>query len=76
MPILYAERSEPEDKADSGWQFLCGSASEDWRGAEIWTIHEVIEREPPLARFIEPPVGTVLSRESLADDWRVSNTEA
>jgi hypothetical protein len=70
-PVLYAERSAPEDEADSGWQFLCGSSSEDWRAAQVWAIHEVLEREPSLERFIESPIGTVLSRKSSADAWEI-----
>jgi hypothetical protein len=71
MPILYAERSEPQDEADSGWQFLCGASAEAWRVAQVWAIHEVLEREPSLAPFIDLPSGTVLSRRSSADRWQV-----
>jgi hypothetical protein len=74
MPILYAERSEPEDQADSGWQFLCGISSENWRNAQVWAIHEVLEREPSITPFIELPSGTVLSRKSPADEWRINVT--
>ena len=73
MPILYAERSQPEDEADSGWQFLCGNSSENWRAAQVWAIHEVLAREPSLAQFIELPVGTVISRTSAAEDWQIKS---
>lgn len=74
-PILHAERSEPEDAADSGWQFLCGSSSEDWQAAKVWAIHEVLEREPSLTRFIDFPCGTVLSRRSPSAEWEISNVQ-
>jgi hypothetical protein len=70
-PILYAERSEPEDEADSGWQFLCGISTEDWSNAKVWAIHEVLEREPSLEPFVQLPTGTVLSRKSPTDEWQL-----
>jgi hypothetical protein len=70
-PILYAERSEPEDEADSGWQFSCGRSSDDWRAAEVWAIHEVLEHDKSLLPLVELPVGTVLSRDSSGDEWHV-----
>ncbi len=73
MAILYAERSEPEHEADSGWQFLCGGSAEDWRAARVWAIHEVLEREPSLAPFMDLPSGTVLCRKSPADAWQIKD---
>jgi hypothetical protein len=72
-PILHAERSEPEDQADSGWQFLCGASSENWQIAKVWAVHEVLEREPSLTHFIELPFGTVLSRSSQNTEWKVNH---
>jgi hypothetical protein len=70
-PILYAERSEPEDEADSGWQFLCGVSTENWRTAKVWAIREVLEQDPSLEPFIQFPIGTVLSRKSPTEEWQV-----
>jgi hypothetical protein len=70
-PILHAERSEPEDEADSGWQFLCGAASEDWQVAKVWAVHEVLERDPTLKEFITMPYGTILYRHSANAKWEV-----
>jgi len=70
-PILRAERSEPQDQADSGWQFLCGAASEDWQAAKVWAVHEVLERNPTLIEFIKLPYGTVLSRHSPNAKWEI-----
>ncbi|MCE0524006.1 MAG: DUF2185 domain-containing protein [Methylacidiphilales bacterium] len=70
-PILHAERSEPQDEADSGWQFLCGGSNEDWSAAQVWAVDEVLKREPSLSQFIDLPVGTVLSRESATDEWKI-----
>jgi len=74
-PILHAERSKPEDPADSGWQFLCGSSSEDSQAAKVWAIHEVLEHEPSLTRFIDLPSGTVLTRPSPKADWKISSVQ-
>jgi hypothetical protein len=70
-PILYAERSQPEDEADSGWQFLCGSPSENWQTAQVWAVHEVLELEPTLKPFVDFPVGTVLQRASPESAWQI-----
>jgi hypothetical protein len=75
MPVLYAERSEPEDEADSGWQVLCGVSTHDWRAAQVWAVHEVLKREPSLAQFINSPIGTVISRESAADEWKIQRSK-
>jgi hypothetical protein len=71
-PILYAERSSPEDKADSGWQFLCGASSEDWQSAKVWAVHEVLNRDPSLTALIDLPYGTILSRHSANEKWNVT----
>jgi len=70
-PILHAERSEPQDSADSGWQFLCGASSEDWQSAKVWAVHEVLERDPTLVEFIKLPCGTVISRHSPNAKWKI-----
>lgn len=73
FPILCAERSRPEDEADSGWQFLCGKDTEDSESAQIWAIGEVLSLDQSLLEYIELPVGTVLTRSSQSEGWRVSN---
>jgi hypothetical protein len=75
LPILRAERSEPGEEVDSGWQFLCGDCSEDWRRAQVWAVHEVLALEPSLTTFIEFPTGTRFVRRSQKDDWEVTNAE-
>lgn len=75
MPILYAERSSPEDEADSGWQFLCGASSENWSTAQVWALHEVLNIEPSLLPFIELPAGTIIFRDSVADSWKIKRSE-
>jgi len=74
-PILYAERTEPEDAADSGWQFLCGAEQEDWHSAQVWAVHEVLSREPSLGPFIELSYGTVVTRATEDSPWTVSKRE-
>lgn len=70
--ILYAKRSERLEASDSGWQFLCGADKQDISSAQVWAIHEVLERDSSLAKFIDYPVGTVLRRSSSDVEWEVS----
>ena len=71
-PILYARRSKALEEADSGWQFLCGAGDEDVSLAQVWAIHEVVERDASISEFLGLPAGTVLTRSSPNDDWKVS----
>jgi hypothetical protein len=68
-PILLAERSEPEEAADSGWQFLCGVEHEDWTEAKVWSVQEVIDTDPSLAALIDLPIGTRLARSAPDASW-------
>ena len=73
-PLLYEERSEPVDEADSGWQFSAepsggGEAAE----AQVWALREVLEHEPSLGQFAALPYGSVLRRASEAHDWQVQS---
>lgn len=73
-PILYAERSEPIDEIDSGWQFLCNaSENEDVGQAQVWSINEVLCYEPSLKRFMNYPPGTRLERKNIESDWKIIN---
>jgi len=67
--ILYAERSEPEAEADSGWQFLCGAETETWEEAQVWSLGEVLAKEPSLQPHLSSPVGAVLSRPTADSVW-------
>lgn len=71
-PILYAERTEAEDEADSGWQFVCGESDDDWHIAQVWALQEVVSEEPSVAAFVELPVGTVLRRRFSGSAWMIS----
>jgi len=68
-PILLAERSEPEEASDSGWQFLCGLEEEDWTTAQVWSVHEVVEIDKSLDRLVEMPIGTRLVRPAATAEW-------
>jgi hypothetical protein len=72
-PILYAVRSEPEDVADSGWQFLCGRGNEDPAFAQVWALHEVLDRDQSLRPFFGLPFGTILERSSANARWKILN---
>jgi len=69
LPILLAERSAPEDPADSGWQFLCAVEQENWNEAKVWSLQEVIDTDPSLAALIDLPIGTRLARETSTAKW-------
>lgn len=69
-PILIAERSEPVNPADSGWQFTCGRTDPPhFDNAQVWLLREVLEREPSLKECTNLPVGTRLQRESDRAPW-------
>ncbi len=71
--ILFAQRDEPEEPADSGWQFLCGAIDdEDWSKARVWALGEVLKYEPTLAPFLMLDPGTCISRKSVSDPWTLS----
>ena len=74
-PILYAERSAPEEDADSGWQFLCGAEAEKWEDAQVWSIGEILAKESSLESYLSSPVGTVLSRLTTDSAWEVIDKE-
>jgi hypothetical protein len=69
-PILYAERSDPLDEFDSGWQFLSNDEENlTAEEARIWTIGEVLEHEPTLENFVHMREGTKLSRAAKSSQW-------
>ena len=73
-PLLYGERSQPCDDADSGWQFSAHAlGGGDVAKAQVWALSEVFEYEPSLSRFATLPYGSVLTRASVADPWRVES---
>jgi hypothetical protein len=67
--ILRAERSEPIDEADSGWQFSCGVEVDDPVDACIWSMREVLEVEPSLLEYIDLPPGTLVERKTINAPW-------
>lgn len=70
-PIRVAAKALPEDDADSGWQFCCGDAEEDWSRAQVWALHEVLRLEPSLSRFVDRPADTTLTRAKADAEWTV-----
>jgi hypothetical protein len=70
MPILYAERSHSVNPEDTGWQFLCNSGRpEDADQAQVWSLGEVLAREPSVRSFLNAPAGTRVSRTSDSLPW-------
>jgi hypothetical protein len=71
LPILYAERSEPVDAADSGWQFLCGSGRpEDQTKAQIWSLAEVVAKDSSVQMILGAPAGTRIRRQDQTSPWQ------
>jgi hypothetical protein len=56
-PILHAKWDPPDGPVDSGWQFLSSEgvdhASLGIGGARLWTVEEVLNREPTLRRLLD-----------------------
>jgi hypothetical protein len=71
-PILIAERSEPDEPVDTGWQFVCNAGfEENVDSAQVWALDEVLESEPSLSQFMNLPPGTELHRLDLNSPWKV-----
>ena len=73
--ILRADRSEPEDDDDSGWQFLCGNEDENWERAQVWALGEVLSLDPSLLEHVQMPAGTVLTRLDATASWQLEESE-
>ena len=72
-PILFAERSQPDEPVDTGWQFVCNSGlDEDPESAKVWALDEVIALEPSLAAILDHPPGTQLIRKDASSPWQIS----
>jgi hypothetical protein len=70
LPILYAERTAPVSPEDSGWQFVCNSGRvEDGSQAQVWSLTDVLRREPGLQTFVASPVGTRVYRRDASTPW-------
>ena len=75
LPILFAERSEPDDAIDTGWQFVCDSgAKESLETALIWALDEVLAFEPSLRNFMHLPPGTELKRKDAKSNWTITSS--
>ncbi len=70
-PILLAERSEPGETVDTGWQFVCNSGEEEnIETAKVWALNEILALEPTLISLMDLPPGTVLQRDSANSPWK------
>jgi hypothetical protein len=67
---MLAERSEPDEPADTGWQFLCIAEShENAEDAKIWALDEILEFDPSLKGLVDQPPGTRLYRDTPGSPW-------
>jgi hypothetical protein len=70
LPILGAVRAEPQDPADSGWQFMCYSGKdESIEEAQVWSLSQVIQHEQTLRPFIASKTGTRITRLTKSSEW-------
>ena len=70
-PALYAARTEPEDVADSGWQFMCNvHTDENPEEAKVWAINEVVQLDPSIKGWLNHPVGTQVVRADENSPWQ------
>ena len=71
-PLLYAERNQPVDEMDSGWQFSSlETGGGDPAEAQVWTLEEVLQIEPALRSFVGMQPGTVVARSSTSVHWEI-----
>ena len=68
-PIRIAFRIEPVDDVDSGWQFFCGSTTDEDPGkAAVWSLNDVSDQAPGLRGLLDLPPGSELFLDG--DEWR------
>jgi hypothetical protein len=73
-PILLAERSDPLDNVDSGWSFVCNAGlNENQDEYQVWSINNVLGKDPSLRQYLELEVGTVLVRRDGLAAWVVNS---
>jgi hypothetical protein len=76
-PILAACRDEPEDPADTGWQFHCNmfDHSNDPNG-QVWSAGEVANHDSSVLSVIDNPVGAKFTRNTALEPWCSTPQEA
>ena len=68
--ILHAQRSSPQGRGDSGWQFYCKCGMpEDPAAFKTLPLKEIIKLEPTLRNWLETPIGTALWRPTGKARW-------
>ena len=73
-PLMFAARTEPVDSVDSGWQFHCGVEDHhDAQSGRVWSVKDVLRRDPTLESWIEAPVGTRIQRSGAGEAWERSS---
>lgn len=76
--IGYMCREEAVDENDSGWSFLAGNEEdeyvEDYRNIQLMSIHEVMQYDSVIWKYITSPVGTKLIRIS-SDEFEMDKND-
>ncbi len=71
-PIRVAVRGEAEGAEDVEWQFLCGATGHPAEDGRVWSLAEVVRRDPSAAAVVERPRGTRLERAGPGASWRTA----
>lgn len=74
--IGYMSRDEAVREHDSGWSFMAGNEAdeyiEDYRNIQLMSVHEVMQYDKAIWKYITSPVGTRLIRIS-PDEFEVDH---
>jgi hypothetical protein len=77
LPILFAERLESDDDpVDTGWAFSCNVYEETVETGLVLAKSQLLKREPSLAKYMDFPVGTKLTRENKDSDWNLIDSDS
>lgn len=76
--VGYMTRDESVREGDSGWAFMVGNEEDDYcddyKNILLVTIHEMVQYDKTLWKYITMPVGTSLIRVS-SDEFEVDNND-
>ena len=73
-PILRATRDDPLEPEDSGWQFLCGTASHGESRGLVVALNEVAAMDPSLLNILDSKPKVSFERSTVDTPWPVYPT--
>jgi hypothetical protein len=71
-PIAFAQKDEPIDECDTGWQFLCGidQYHDDAKVMLIVAIKTVVGVDASVLQILDSPVGSQFARKLPSTAWK------